>query len=226
MKAIHLPYSTLIISLLHTVSVKAFTTSFVTTSTIRRNSFLTASLRMIAPNSEFEDFQNSDGSTSEGQELARQFYQQLERRKQERTSLEDEQYSLKNDVDANKEQNKKFTGQRGEIDSTGTPSAGLFARGNGSVYAFPVEKRTLANRSSASEMLSPREKMMNQEINFMNVASSEVTIVLQGVLVLVLLLFAVYVGVSGGITDGSERFGGAEDLTFTYEVVQENSVWL
>eukprot|EP00557_Chaetoceros_sp_GSL56_P004112 CAMPEP_0176487876 /NCGR_PEP_ID=MMETSP0200_2-20121128/6386_1 /TAXON_ID=947934 /ORGANISM="Chaetoceros sp., Strain GSL56" /LENGTH=188 /DNA_ID=CAMNT_0017884775 /DNA_START=1186 /DNA_END=1749 /DNA_ORIENTATION=+ len=185
-------------------------------------------------NSEFEDFQNSDESTSEGRELARQFYQQVEKRKQAKNSLDEEQYDLKNDFNDSKDKNKKFTGRRGEIDSTGTPSAGLFARGNGSVYAFPVEKRAITNRTSGSNMLSPKEKMIRNEINFMNVASSEVTILLQGLLVIVLLLFAVYVGISGGITDGSERFGVDDSLDFpgllddrvsSIEVVKENSVW-
>lgn len=242
MRSIRILYS-LTIPLSCTGLVAPFTTSFVNA----RNTFRTKyslpdpSLRMIPPNSEFEDFQNSDEPASEGQELARQFYQQLEKRKQANKSLDDEQYSLKNnDLDSSNGKNKKFTGRRGEIDSTGTPSAGLFARGNGSVYAFPIEKSSIANRNSASNLLAPREKMMRNEINFMNVASSEVAIVLQGVLVLLLLLFAVYVGVSGGITDGSERFdavggvmdsidfaGALEDnVDSSFEVVKEDSIWL
>mmetsp|Transcript_5524 Transcript_5524/g.10515 ORF Transcript_5524/g.10515 Transcript_5524/m.10515 type:complete len:238 (+) Transcript_5524:351-1064(+) len=237
MRSIHVLCSTLAIPISRPSSVVAFTTSFVSArNTIRTNNVsLNPSLTMMPQNSEFEDFQNSDESTSEGRELARQFYQQVEKRKQAKNSLDEEQYDLKNDFNDSKDKNKKFTGRRGEIDSTGTPSAGLFARGNGSVYAFPVEKRAITNRTSGSNMLSPKEKMIRNEINFMNVASSEVTILLQGLLVIVLLLFAVYVGISGGITDGSERFGVDDSLDFpgllddrvsSIEVVKENSVWL
>lgn len=171
----------------------------------------------ISPNSEFEDFQsNNDDSSLEGQELARQFYKQVEQRKRANKSIDQEQYEMKNDLNDGDDNSKKFTGRRGEIDSTGTPSAGLFARGNGSVYAFPVERRGGRGRSTSSDVLSARDRMMEKEINFMNFASNEVTIVLQGILVVILLVFAVYVGISGGITDGSERFSGAEE--FMYEV--------
>lgn len=217
-----------------------------------------SSLVQMASSSDFEDFSDNDNdnnASDEGQELAKQFYQQVKKRDATKRDQE-EQY----DVSPNRP--KKFTGRRGEIDSTGTPSAGLFARGNGngSVYASPVDKQQVGgtNRSSAptafsassgADVLSNRDRMMRDEINFMNVASNEGTIVLQGILVLVLLGFTLYIGSTGGITDGSERFGTMEGMinefnglgdsidftalvnddastAVTADVVKEGSVWL
>ena len=50
---------------------------------------------------------------------------------------------------------------------------------------------------------------MQQEFNLLRVASNETILVLQMVGVLALLGFTVYIGLIGGITDGSDRFGDA-----------------
>mmetsp|Transcript_19094 Transcript_19094/g.28256 ORF Transcript_19094/g.28256 Transcript_19094/m.28256 type:complete len:262 (-) Transcript_19094:187-972(-) len=212
------------------------------------------SLVQMASSSDFEDFSSDKDSRDEGQVLAKQFYQQVQKREAAKRDQE-EQYDVTPVP-------KKFTGRRGEIDSTGTPSAGLFAKGNGngSVYAFPVERQGGAGRSSrpaafssssGADVLSPRDRMMRDEINFMRVASNEGTILLQGILVLVLLGFTLYIGSTGGITDGSERFGTMEGMINEFnglgdsidfsslvnddaatstavaaDVVKEGSVWL
>jgi hypothetical protein len=174
----------------------------------------TSFLVQMASSSDFEDFSSNEESRDEGQMLAKQFYQQVQKR--EAAKGLEEQYDIKPVP-------KKFTGRRGEIDSTGTPSAGLFARGNGngSVYAFPVEKQggdgrssrpTVFSSSSGADVLSPRDRMMRDEMNFVSAASNEATILIQGVLVLVLLGFTLYIGSTGGITDGSERFGTMEGM--------------
>ena len=49
--------------------------------------------------------------------------------------------------------------------------------------------------------------MMQQEFNLLKIASNETILVLQMVGVLALLGFTVYIGLNGGITDGSDRFG-------------------
>lgn len=206
---------------------------------------------------------DDDMPNEEGEELAKQFYEQLKKR-EESPNDDEELYDIKSKTkssnDDEGESKKKFTGRRGEIDSTGTPSAGLFERGtgNGSIYAFPVEKRGVSSSTgggrftgtaSASSALSTKDRMMRDEINFMRIASSEATIVIQGVLVLLLLCGVLYVGASGGITDGSERFGALDGVANEFnglgeaidfsslvnddaassvmsDVVKENSVWL
>lgn len=164
---------------------------------------------------DFEDFQSE---FDDGKDLAKEFYKQVKKREndsnlKQRSQLvsdQQEEYEVKPKISNGK--SKKFTGRRGEIDSTGTPSAGLFSSGNGSVYAFPVEKGSSRAGFSSSKALTTKDRMMRDEINFMRVASSEATIVLQGVLVLLLLGFTLYIGSTGGITDGSDRFGALDGM--------------
>mmetsp|Transcript_6451 Transcript_6451/g.9442 ORF Transcript_6451/g.9442 Transcript_6451/m.9442 type:complete len:251 (-) Transcript_6451:249-1001(-) len=204
------------------------------------------------------DFDDFISDADEGKDLAKQFYKQVKKREEERArgasnvstsspSSSKETWDVQPQVPQ-----KKFTGRRGEIDSTGTPSAGLFANENGSVYAYPVDG-TMEGRNSrpgyspSSDVLTPRERMMRDEINFMRVASSEVTIIAQAVFVLIILAFTIYIGSTGGITDGSDRFGTMDGIANEYNglgesidfsslvnddssvvgsVVKEGSVWL
>lgn len=164
----------------------------------------------LSNNNDFEDFPVDNG---EGKDLAEQFYQQVKKR-EAASKLKEFQSDNLEQYDVKRTTQKKFTGRRGEVDSTGKPSAGLFSNGNGSVYAYPVEDQKRRDRSgySSTDVLSQRDKMMRDEIKFMRVASSEGTIVAQGVLVLLLLGFTLYIGISGGITDGSERFGAFDGM--------------
>jgi len=205
---------------------------------------------------EFEDFSQYDAD--DGKDLAKEFYKQVKKREErsrEASSMMNSKNANVSDDDATWEvkstpKQKKFTGRQGEIDSSGTPSAGLFSSQNGSVTAFPVENRNPRSSTvyGSSDSLSKRDRMMRDEINFMRVASSEGTIIIQGILVLLLLGFILYVGSSGGITDGSDRFGALEGMVNEFngfgenidfsslvndestpvaeEVVKEGSLWL
>lgn len=166
-----------------------------------------------------------DAPDDDGRELAEKFYEQM-RKRQEQTSSnnnpsDDETYEIasRNRSGAR----RKFTGRRGERDSTGTPSAGLFSSQSGSIYAIDTGKRSSFTRKGGNDA-TPRDSMLRDEINFMSVASNETTIVIQGFVVLLLLGFTLYVGLNGGITDGAERFGnvpnefnglGVESFDFT-----------
>ncbi len=119
---------------------------------------------------------------------------------------------------------RKLTGRfsQGDLDSTGTPSAGLFATQNGSVYAVPAKRPLFTRQSSSSsstttsssqmnnqkEPPSSRDKIMTQEFNILSIASNELALLIQILFVSITLCFAIYIGLSGGITDGSDRFGG------------------
>lgn len=168
-----------------------------------------------------------DAPDDDGRELAEKFYEQM-RKRQEQTSSnnnssrDDETYEAvnRNRLGAR----RKFTGRRGERDSTGTPSAGLFSSQSGSIYAIDTGKRSSFTRKSGNTDITQRDSMLRDEINFMSVASNETTIIIQGFIVLLLLGFTLYVGFSGGITDGVERFGdipnefnglGVESFDFT-----------
>jgi len=179
---------------------------------------------------DFEDFTQYDAD--DGKDLAKEFYKQVKKREErsrEASSMMNSKNANLNDDDATWEvkspsKQKKFTGRQGEIDSSGTPSAGLFSSQNGSVTAFPVENRN-PRRSTvygSSDALSNRDRMMRDEINFMRVASNEGTIIIQGILVLLLLGFTLYVGSTGGITDGSDRFGALDGMVNEFNGLGEN----
>lgn len=246
-------------------TITAFSPNFIRTNagntqvSVQRSRRHTYSYIIKSTKNDFEDLPDDDDSAGEeGKELAKQFYNQLKKR-EEAAKSQQRPEDADADADAlenyNVKSSKKFTGRRGEIDSTGKPSAGLFAGGNGSVYAsFPVDgQKPTGTRTrtpySSSEVLSQRDGMMRDEINFMRVASSETTIIVQGILVLLLLGVTLYIGSTGGITDGSERFGAFDGMinefnglgdsidfsaivtddastTVAADVVKEGSVWL
>lgn len=189
------------------------------------------------------DFDDFISDADEGKDLAKQFYKQVKKREEIRNSRTVRASTSSEetwDVQPQASQ-RKFTGRRGEIDSTGTPSAGLFANENGSVYAYPVDGRM---KGRNRDVLTPRERMMRDEINLMRIASNEVTIVLQIIAVLAILAFTIYIGSTGGITDGSDRFGTADGIVTEFNglgesidfsslinddsgiVIKDDSVWL
>jgi hypothetical protein len=200
----------------------------------------------LSNNNDFDDFSMEEVQAAN--ELTKEFYQQIKLR-QELSSNDsddnnnndnnngdgsDETWEMKSNQSQPKSstsssKNRKFTGRfsQGDLDSTGTPSAGLFATQNGSVYAVPTKRPLFARQSSSSTTsqtttninnknndnkppLSPRDKIMTQEFNILSIASNEITLLVQILFVSITLCFAIYIGVSGGITDGSDRFGGYE----------------
>jgi hypothetical protein len=203
---------------------------------------------------DFDDLSSNNNGADDreakaGRDLAKEFYQQVRVReeqaaavaKEASSSEEPETYEVNNN---NKKDNVKFTGrEKGEIDSTGTPSAGLFARKSGSVYAFPANRdtgmttnqqqrrrqnafapptNTSRTAMNSNARLSPREEMMRSEFNLVSIASNEASLIVQGILVLLLLSFTLYVGMSGGITDGSERFGLMEGVVNDFNGLGDN----
>lgn len=208
---------------------------------------------------DFDDF--SVDEMKAANDLTKEFYQQIKiREQQQKQQPAKETWEVKkkaspsssprnknnNNNNNNKtttpeKQNRKFTGRysTGDLDSTGTPSAGLFATQNGTVYAVPGKSlqssiqyssnrrmnsnsRIVSSSSSSSDRMSPRDRMMAQEFNLVGVASNEVTLVVQGILVIALLSFAIYIGAAGGITDGSDRFGAGEGLVNEYNGMGES----
>mmetsp|Transcript_14464 Transcript_14464/g.16433 ORF Transcript_14464/g.16433 Transcript_14464/m.16433 type:complete len:294 (-) Transcript_14464:295-1176(-) len=171
---------------------------------------------------DFDDYNSSLSEAEEAKELAHAFYEQLKLR--EEAAAEADQNALSGNNDPNETYNpRKYTGRisRGEMDSTFTPSAGLFATQNGSVYAIPANdnrRKVYSSRSSSSV----KEDMLKKEINFVSLASNEVTLLLQGIFTILALSGAIYVGMSGGITDGSERFGTMDGIANEYNGLGEN----
>ena len=162
----------------------------------------------------------------DGQLLAQEFYQQVRQREvsaQRKTTSNNNNNNNSNNPtwemnDSSSYTKNFYTRKRGDLDSTGTPSAGLFANRNGSVYAYPTSPTTsttsrrlsTSSSSSSSSSSSAKDKIMRTEFNILSLASNEFTLLVQLSLVLLLLSFSVYIGLTGGITDGSERFISAD----------------
>ena len=64
--------------------------------------------------------------------------------------------------------------------------------------------------------------MMRNEFNLISLASNELTLIAQAVLVLILLSATIYVGATGGITDGSDRFGASDGEINEYNGMGES----
>ncbi len=184
---------------------------------------------MKAMKDDFDGFSNDEIEAAN--DLAKEFYQQMKQREQQQQPKQgnEETWEKKkqsmSDSSTTEPKKRKFTGRfnRGELDSTGTPSAGLFATQNGTVYAMPAPRRiSIGTSSRNSDRLSPREEMMRREFNLVSLASNELTLIIQGALVLVILTFAIYIGASGGITDGSDRFGASEGYINEYNGMGES----
>jgi len=200
-------------------------------------------------NEDFDDFSSVD-EVQAANDLAKEFYQQMKVREEKslRSSQSSSSFSSppsdvqtwemksgkadggnRNSSNNNDKKKRKFTGRLGDLDSTGTPSAGLFASRNGSVYAIPEKRPSFRSSSTSSNVgrndrgASPvREQMMRTEFNLVSLASNELTLIVQGALVLVMLSFAIFIGTSGGITDGSDRFGAGEGAINEYNGLGEN----
>ena len=107
---------------------------------------------------------------------------------------------------------KKFTGASPRLDSMGSPSAGLFSGRGGSVFSYPGgASSTAMQQPQGAGGTDARSKMMQREFNLVSWAAGAGQAILAAVLV-VSLVTVVYIGATGGITDGSERFVEASEF--------------
>jgi len=111
--------------------------------------------------------------------------------------------------DAEKEspkRRKKFTGRSGEApredDGKVLPST-VVSSSKGFFGDLSEEKGYFSKEGDFLE--DPKTKMMRQEFNLVSIWGGERSIFVQVAFALLILGFYLYVGISGGITDGSER---------------------
>lgn len=178
---------------------------------ISSHSFVPGTTLVRSIGSHSRIFLGDDDTPNEaGRDLAEEFYKQM-RKREEKVSRNDSSSKSNETYDVVSRNRlgsrRKFTGRAGERDSTGTPSAGLFSSQSGSIFAIDTGKRSAFTRNDKDISRNSRNEMLRDEINFMSVSSNETTIIVQGFIVLLLLGITLYVGLSGGITDGAERFG-------------------
>jgi len=159
---------------------------------------------------------NEDDPSDGGAELAGQFYDQLKKRAENQSaagiSLEDDdddqtfrkiyddQVPISNendfttDTDEIPQPIQRFTGGASTQRFTGASSPSVFSE----------------QSSASSNLAREREREFNLAGNF------ERTFGIQAAILLASLVFVVSVGLSGGITDGSDRYmGGADDIDET-----------
>lgn len=166
--------------------------------------------------SDFEDLSSDGDDIKEGKDLAKEFYKQIRLREEaspptkEGNTVRKISKTSSSTLDTiASSKSTKYTGrEKGDLDSSGSPSAGLFAGENGIVYASPRR-----SPSGSSNRISPKDRMMRNEFSLVSIASNEISLLVQMFAVFILLGFTLYIGVSGGITDGSERFGLDTDIT-------------
>ena len=160
-----------------------------------------SSSNLLQVHGDFDDFDFQDDISS-SQEMASEFYRQVRlREKQSSTNVPPsttdsqinntnyEQRSSSSKVTRENDPSNNAAGDMygrkkmrmmGELDSTGTPSAGLFAREYGSVYSFPVERPR-----GGGGMRKDEDTMLRSEFwNVLKVSSNEWTLAIQGILVL------------------------------------------
>mmetsp|Transcript_25902 Transcript_25902/g.46928 ORF Transcript_25902/g.46928 Transcript_25902/m.46928 type:complete len:289 (-) Transcript_25902:352-1218(-) len=192
--------------------------------------------------SDFESMEE-DGSASfsEGEAMAKDFYKQLrlreegeeedendfkQRRQEKRVELSEEEVRLQNrKAFVNRKEVRegrdiptplKFTGTQSQNDSSPPGGSSGFFKGNGgSVFSVPVEQR---RGGSSSNNNDARTNMMQSEFDLVSGFSSERAILIQAVIVISLLAFAISIGLSGGITDGSERYIMEDPTEFSTSV--------
>lgn len=136
---------------------------------------------------------DDDVPSNEGQELAGQFYEQLKKREKENGDSETRISRLSKRQD-NTQQEEDF-----DIDSNAP---------------FPVRKFTGSSPSLFSEQTSSSpnfEREREREFNL--VGNFERTLGIQAAILFASIVFVATVGLTGGISDGSDRyFGGADEL--------------
>ena len=126
---------------------------------------------------------------------------------------------------------KKFTGSAPDVpprlDSTGSPSAGLFSGRGGSVFSYPdgsvgAGPAAASGGDATASAGDARSRMMQREFNLVSWASGAGFYALAAVLA-VSLVGVIYVGATGGITDGSERFVEASEFNVIGDFTPEGN---
>ena len=136
---------------------------------------------------------NDDAPSDDGEDLAGQFYDQLKKR---RASAD-----ISTNGDEISQPVRRFTGPSPKDDISQTTKR----RFTGASPSLFSEEQ----RPDSSNLEREREREFNLVGNF------ERTLGIQAVILLAFFIGIVSVGLSGGITDGSDRhFGGADDLEY------------
>ena len=168
---------------------------------------------------EFEEFSSPDKSLSEGSDLASEFFKQI-RIRNERDADDEEQellagqksLSTKNteavgiNMLSSTSSQSKFTGREtSEIDSSSSLNPDVY-----SLSRRDESRRMFSN--DGADLLSAKDRIMGTEFDLLRIPTSSTSIIFQAILSLAFLGYAIFVGMSGGITNGADRFGQTSEF--------------
>jgi hypothetical protein len=142
----------------------------------------TAAITRLGSSEDFDDISSSigDAASPDGEALAKEFYQQIRQRDE---GGQDDVPRTTGSV-TSPVTSRKYVGQSRSSRNPSEPSAGLFSGRGVSVYSVP--------------RATPRQRMMENEFNL--VGRNETTLLIQIAVTLAFLTFALYIGMTGGIT--------------------------
>lgn len=155
---------------------------------------------------------DDDAPSADGGELAGQFYDQLRKRAADANSV-GETFGVSTDDDRLSTESQRPT--RRDVAASRQDSSSedeLFSvNSRGTNRRFTGASSSLFSEERQSSYTSNLEIERQREFDL--AGTFERSIKLQAVVLLVALVYMAYVGLSGGITDGSDRyFGGADDV--------------
>lgn len=178
--------------------------------------------------------EKKESGNLDGKDLASLFYKQLAEREKQQQKKNDNnddrndsnvQNSNKS-LQSNNSRNK-FTGKMIEKSVTSSESTSkmpLFASRpfSSSSSIFSPENEITGPYSSSSSSTPTNDKYYeSRKDEFDLVGRFEQTIYIQAVIVLFAFIFAIYIGLSGGITDGSDRYFEDDDDSFQTTIIPE-----
>ena len=186
----------------------------------------------------------------EGEELAKELYEEVKIR-EFRAKLEEDikiESSKVEEYEKRARNNKPFSRRKEVKNGKDVPVSKRFLKDNDEMNLFSMgPDSTLFNsyNLSGSGNNRVRANMMSQEFSLLEQSSSERGILIQASFVVLLLIFYLYVGITGGITDGGaggefayeevalpdastffESISSLEDTASPASEVSSESVWL
>jgi hypothetical protein len=133
---------------------------------------------------------------------------------------------------SNNKSKQKFTGKTNNIGSSRNTS-NYFGGGGGSFSSSSTANSGNTNTNNNSNGV--REEMMRNEFNLVSAATGKTSFIIQVGITLSMLIFFIYIGLSGGIVTGDDvetiRGAGVDDIIQFDQIIPiptdtENTIWL
>ncbi len=210
---------------------------------------------IIGGYSDYGDFNSSSFNNVDGEELAKNFYQEVRQREKQEEEEEDktsrngetakpietQPRSVLSEEEAKRLQNDKPFSRRREISvASSTRNNNQNNNSGNESFDATTSKQKYTGRSNSPlfgneppgtrQSISPRQEILEREFQVAGRGAS-LGLGLQAGIALLALLFYIYVGLSGGIVSGGPQDYGGDDWIEFEQVIPvprdtEKSVWL